>query len=91
MGSPYPQSQLFAGFLVDDQCPRAGIHQGVDRELPDLILGYITTVRYFFISRIYQGNFRSYYAHIVLLIASIPQTGKREQGRKKKEKLGMRN
>jgi hypothetical protein len=70
-GSEHPQAQLFASFLVDNQAYRAGVHHSIDRELPDLILGHITPPRVVLIPAVYQGYFRSYFSHVMLLTSSI--------------------
>jgi hypothetical protein len=62
----YFKPQFLADFFVDYQRPCAGVNQGADRYLPDLILWYKTPVCGTLVSDIYQCNFRMHFTHICL-------------------------
>jgi hypothetical protein len=65
--SLYLEVQLPLNILIDNQGPRAGIHQRPYRALPDIILRSMSPLRVTHIGSVFQDNFRINCSHILLL------------------------
>jgi hypothetical protein len=70
-GNLVPQGVYRQVHPLKGQGHRAGIRHGVGREPPDFGLRDESLFRFNRVPDIYQGNFRSYFAYVVLLTLSI--------------------